>query len=71
VEGPLDPGLTGVLSALLEPLAEAEVPVFTISTFDTDWVLVPSEEAGRAAEAWRRTGHTVRPALQPSEETPE
>jgi hypothetical protein len=59
VQGPLDFALTGVLSTLLAPLADAEVSVFTISTFDTDWILVPQNDADRAAEAWRRGGHTV------------
>jgi len=63
VEGPLDFALTGVLSALLAPLAEAAIPVFTISTFDTDWILVPVAVADEAAEAWRRRGHTVAPAV--------
>ena len=45
VEGPLDPAMTGVLSALLAPLADAEIPVFPMSTFDTDWILVPQAEA--------------------------
>jgi hypothetical protein len=64
VAGPLDLTLTGVLSRLLEPLADAQIPVFTVSTFDTDWVLVPAEEAQRAAEAWRRRGHAVQPVDQ-------
>ena len=62
VEGSLDFSLTGVLAALLVPLAEAEVPVFALSTFDTDWLLVPADRAPAAAEAWRRTGREVRPA---------
>ena len=57
VEGPLDFALTGVLSELLAPLAAAEISVFTLSTFDTDWILVPAGDADRAAEEWRRTGH--------------
>ena len=56
VQGPLDFALTGVLSDLLAPLAEAEISVFTISTFDTDWILVPVVRADDAAEAWRRSG---------------
>lgn len=59
VEGPLDFSLTGVLAALLAPLAEAEVSVFTLSTYDTDWVLVRADAADTAAEAWRRRGHAV------------
>jgi hypothetical protein len=62
VEGPLDLALTGVLHGLLGPLAEAEVPVFTVATFDTDWILVPAGDADRAAEAWRRRGVELRPA---------
>jgi hypothetical protein len=59
VEGPLDFALTGVLHSLLGPLAEAGISVFTISTFPTDWILVPTEKADAAAEEWRRRGHTV------------
>jgi uncharacterized protein len=62
VAGTLDFALTGVLSALLAPLADIGVPVFTLSTFDTDWILVPSEDGDRAAQAWRSAGCTVRPA---------
>ncbi|GAA4804794.1 ACT domain-containing protein [Nocardioides caeni] len=63
VDGQLDLGLTGVLVALLTPLAEEEISVFTLSTFDTDWILVPTAAADRAEEAWRRSGHTVAPAV--------
>ena len=68
VQGPLDPDAVGILHSLLAPLAEAEVPVYTLSTFDTDWVMVRLVDAERAAEEWRRRGHTVTPAVpaQPS-----
>lgn len=59
VAGPIDLGLTGVLAALVAPLAAAAVSVFTLSTFDTDWVLVPSLQHGAASSALRRAGHTV------------
>lgn len=62
VEGPLDFALTGVLHDLLAPLAEDEISVFTLSTYPTDWILVPKGKAEGAAEAWRRRGHTVAPA---------
>jgi len=62
VQGPLDFALTGVLHTLLGPLAEAEISVFTISTYPTDWILVPTGKAAAAAEEWRRRGHTVTPA---------
>lgn len=62
VDGTLEFTATGVLVALLAPLADADISVFTLSTFDTDWILVPAGAADDAEEAWRRTGHTTAPA---------
>jgi hypothetical protein len=59
VDGPIDLGLTGVLAALLAPLAAAGVSVLTVSTFDTDWILVPSLQNGAATRALQRAGHSV------------
>lgn len=59
VEGPLDFSLTGVLASLLNPLAAAEISVFTLSTFDTDWILVPSGSIDAAARALEADGHTT------------
>ncbi|OQR87440.1 hypothetical protein ACHHYP_08851 [Achlya hypogyna] len=52
VEGPLDFGLTGILSALTAPLATAGIPVFAISTYDTDYILVKHDKADAAAATW-------------------
>jgi hypothetical protein len=60
VEGPLDLALTGILSTLSGVLARAGVPIFALSTFDTDLVLVPAARRQDAVEALRRAGHTVR-----------
>lgn len=62
VAGALDFAETGVLAGLLAPLAEAGISVFTISTFDTDWILVPRDDADRAEDEWRRSGHETAPA---------
>jgi hypothetical protein len=59
VEGPLDLGLTGVLVALLEPLARAGVAIFAVSTFDTDHVLVRADRLDDAVRALRAAGHRV------------
>lgn len=63
VTGPLDFSLSGVLQTLLGPLAEADISVFTISTYDTDWILVRGGQADAAEEAWTAAGHTVHPPL--------
>ncbi len=38
--GQYDFSLTGILKQILDPLAEAKIGIFAISTFDTDYVLV-------------------------------
>ena len=63
VEGPLDFALTGVLSSLVAPLAAAEISIFAMSTFDTDWILVSVSDADRVADIWREQGHTVERAV--------
>lgn len=47
--GGRDLALVGVLKQVLDPLAEAGVSVFVISTFDTDYVLVRRLDAALAA----------------------
>ena len=59
VEGPLDLSLTGVLASLANPLAEARVNIFAISTFDTDYLLVKEEKISLAAEVLIRSGHRL------------
>ena len=55
--GPLDFTLTGVIASLVEPLAAIEIPIFVISTFETDYVLVRSSDLARAADALEGAGH--------------
>ena len=59
VEGPLDLALTGVLASLANPLAEAQINLFAISTFDTDYLLVKGYNLARACEVLRQAGHGV------------
>lgn len=59
VAGPLDFSETGIVASLTTPLAAAAVPVFVVSTYDTDCVLVPQERLGAAVAALRASGHVV------------
>jgi hypothetical protein len=61
VRGPLAFEETGVLAALAGPLAEAGVPLFALSTFDTDYLLVPGDRLEKASSALRAAGHRLRP----------
>lgn len=60
VEGPLDFGLTGILAALLAPLASAGISIFAISTFNTDYILVKADKVEAATQALRTAGHNLR-----------
>ena len=51
VVGPLEFSMTGVLARLSQALADANVSIFAISTFDTDYLLVKSDKLGEAIEA--------------------
>ena len=57
LEGPFPFSMTGVLASFLQPLAEARIPIFAISTFDTDYVLIKRESLQRAVAALRAAGH--------------
>ncbi len=59
VQGPLAFELTGVLAGISAPLAAAGVPIFVVSTFDTDYVLVHSVHLERAVAALEGAGHSV------------
>jgi len=59
VEGPLAFEQIGVLAALAAPLAEAQVSIFVISTWDTDYLLVAEADLDKAVGALRDAGHGV------------
>jgi hypothetical protein len=59
VEGPLEFEIVGILESLLQPLVDARISVFAISTFDTDYVLVRAHDVRPASTALRVAGHTV------------
>jgi hypothetical protein len=48
LEGPFPFSMTGVLASFLQPLAEAKIPIFAISTFDTDYVLIKRQNLEQA-----------------------
>lgn len=50
LEAPVPFETTGVIASLTVPLAEAGIPVFVLSTYDTDLLLVLERYAERARE---------------------
>ncbi|WP_265522829.1 ACT domain-containing protein [Oerskovia flava] len=51
--------VTGMLAAVVGPLAGAQIPVFVASTFHADLVLVPETAVEDATAALRDAGHRV------------
>lgn len=59
LEGPFPFELTGVLLSFIEPLSRNGVPIFAISTYDTDYVLIQEEFADSAVQLLREAGHKM------------
>jgi len=57
--GPFPFGETGILASFIQPLSENSVPIFAISTFDTDYVLIKEEWAGHALNVLQAAGHQL------------
>jgi uncharacterized protein len=60
IEGPLDFTVTGILASVAQPLAEAGVSIFAISTYDTDYVMVKEQDVEKAVRTLAAAGHRVR-----------
>jgi uncharacterized protein len=57
LQGPLPFSMSGVLASFLQPLALAEIAIFAISTFDTDYVLIKNENLEQTIRALSAAGH--------------
>jgi len=51
IQGPLGFSLTGIVASLSKPLAEAEISIFYISTYETDYLLVEEKNLDKAKKA--------------------
>jgi hypothetical protein len=59
VQGPLNLSLTGIMASLTAPLAQAGVPVFALSSFETDFILVQQARLEEARQAIEEAGFIV------------
>jgi uncharacterized protein len=57
LEGRFAFSLTGVLLSFLEPLSSSGIPIFAVSTYDTDYVLIQEEQEKAALERLLAAGH--------------
>lgn len=59
IVGPLDFSLTGILSKIASKLAEENISIFALSTFDTDFILVKSDKITRAIEVLQNNHYKI------------
>jgi hypothetical protein len=59
LQGPFPFSLTGVLLSFIEPLSSNDIPIFAISTYDTDYVLVPEDNSTKAVEMLVQAGYVM------------
>ena len=59
-DGPFEFGLVGVLASVAAPLAQSEVSILAIATYDSDYVLVEESQLLLATQVLRGRGHEVR-----------
>ena len=59
VVGTLDFSLVGILSPILNILADEKIGVFAVSTFDTDYVLLKKDNCDKAKNTLIQNGYDV------------
>lgn len=60
LEGPFAFSQVGILASFIDPLAANGVPIFAISTYDTDYVLIQEEYWATAHAALQQAGHQLK-----------
>jgi hypothetical protein len=59
IEGPFEFEEIGVLASLTAPLAAAQISLLTISTFDTDYIFIQTENFDLALQVLQAAGHQI------------
>lgn len=59
IVGILDFSLIGILSKISAILAQAEIAIFAISTYNTDYILLKSNKLEHAVEVLKQSGYEI------------
>lgn len=57
IEGELEFSLIGILSKLSSVLADNNIGIFAVSTYNTDYILVKKEKLNEAVKALKQAGY--------------
>lgn len=60
ISGVLDFGMVGVIAAISSLLYDAEISIFVISTFNTDYILLKSDALNRSIEILQNNGYIIK-----------
>jgi hypothetical protein len=60
LEGPFPFSQAGVLLSFIRPLSDNGIPIFAISTYDTDYVLIEENDIGGVTGTLRKAGHELK-----------
>ncbi|MGE4353997.1 MAG: ACT domain-containing protein [Oscillospiraceae bacterium] len=59
IEGILDFSLIGILSKIANLLADNDISIFAISTFNTDYILTKADNYARALDLLEKAGYQI------------
>jgi uncharacterized protein len=59
IRGPLDLSLVGIIAEISTLLKNSNIPVFTLSTFNTDYILVKVRDLSKAVDSLKYISDTV------------
>ena len=60
IEGELDFSLVGIIAGISEVLAKEGIGIFTVSTFNTDYILIKDDRFDEALHVLDQTGHIIK-----------
>lgn len=55
----MDFSLVGILAEVAAVLADNDIPIFAVSTYNTDYIFLKREQYGKALEVLARRGYRV------------
>jgi hypothetical protein len=59
LQGPFAFSETGILSSFIDPLANAGIGIFAMSTYDTDYVLIQQQDSEKTLKTLAEAGHEL------------
>jgi uncharacterized protein len=59
IAGPLDLSLVGIIAEISRILKDSNISIFSIATYETDYVLIKSRDLNKAVDSLKANGHII------------